>query len=810
VGQFSGVNPGQNSDVINNQKPEIRNDTARYLNFALHNYAISAATELAAGDLRTMFADLRRHLSRQGKSLALFIEDVTAFTGIDEGLIEVLITQHTGEAGGELCRIISVIGVTDGYYADRFPDNIRERITHLLTLNASEGSESDLMRDPEVRAEFAGRYLNAMRLNPPDLTAWAEHGAQPDALPSACAECRFVRECHVGFDSVQLKLANASGPALGLYPFNRAALDTLYAFLKQDVSRTPRSFLNSILAYVMQSHGDKVGAGEFPPPARELATDVNIPSFNPPAHERLVLEQGGAAARRLMTLFLVWGDRNVHQGQREGISVVGGLASQVFEAFRLPLIAGSATAEPTRVVDPEKTVPPEGGRETFQVSRLTENIQAWANGGMLHMYDRFTDWLADLARSFIDWQSHGISQTQVREYVAGGRFAIEGQTRAMPSGRLHIRFTRSIELRHVLQALADLNDSNVTLSPDQYGEHLATLSTWIRREEPRIVSFVQEPTQLQPPQHYLTRILLVDCTLLACLAGELTPQAVSSIELYQQVIASCARSSQERWTEQSARTRSQYPAKWSDLVRHVNVQNGVHICRSELLQLLNRAQGASTNVRYLDASTALDILADFNDRAWVLKPLTVRPETNDPVWSSAIRIYEMLAEAFWPVIETAQAQLVEDYSRLGQFLDEGTPVEIFGMIQGLLSSLRRVRAYPQELDDPFRGTPENTGVGPAALTTLHEALRKQTQLKGRRKQALALSRGYVSWSSSLHNHLKYLARFEKTMKDQQARLVQDLAALRSQSNAAAEYTCTLDKFDELLEMLASAPGEVRS
>ena len=43
-----------------------------------------------------------------------------------------------------------------------------------------------------------------------------------------------------------------------------------------------------------------------------------------------------------------------------------------------------------------------------QVSKLTENLEAWVNGGMLYMYDRFTGWLADLARSFIDWQSHGI------------------------------------------------------------------------------------------------------------------------------------------------------------------------------------------------------------------------------------------------------------------------------------------------------------------------------------------------------------------------------------------------------------------
>ena len=188
------------------QKTEIRQDTTRYLNYALHNYAISAATELAAGDLRAMFADLRRHLRTQGKSLALFIEDITAFTGIDEGLVEVLITQHTGEANAEYCRLTSIIGVTDGYYADRFPDNIRERITHVLTLNASGRPESDLMRDSEVRAEFRGSL--------PERDAAEPGGPDDVGRPWCTTRCstqrllrvsihgrmpRWIRECPFGF-----------------------------------------------------------------------------------------------------------------------------------------------------------------------------------------------------------------------------------------------------------------------------------------------------------------------------------------------------------------------------------------------------------------------------------------------------------------------------------------------------------------------------------------------------------------------------------------------------------------------------------
>ena len=113
-----------------------------YLNHELHGHAISVATNLAAGDLLAMFTELRQHLRDEGRELALFIEDITALTGIDEGLIEVLISEHRGEGGAGLCRISSVVGVTDSVYADRLPDNVKERVTHLLALNAGDGRQN--------------------------------------------------------------------------------------------------------------------------------------------------------------------------------------------------------------------------------------------------------------------------------------------------------------------------------------------------------------------------------------------------------------------------------------------------------------------------------------------------------------------------------------------------------------------------------------------------------------------------------------------------------------------------------------------
>ena len=343
----------------------MREWLTRYFNYLLQMSAVGNATQLAAGDLRSMLSDLRRAVRDEGKHLALFIEDITAFTGLDKGLIEALIAEHRGEQQASLCRLLSVVGITDGYYTDNFPDNIKDRVTHRFGLNEDRGTserrEAQLMRDPADRAELAARYLNAMRLPHNALTAWFDRGAQLDALPNACEACTMRSPCHGAFGTMPLDDVwndePTKRPPIGLYPFNRKALDSLYDFLRDDRSRTQRTFLADIIAHVLQTHGDLIAAGEFPPAATELAAAINPPGLNPAAHERLIEEQGGAAAPRLRTLFLFWGDRNVTRISTETENRIGGLPPAVMTAFDLQQIDGVVGAVVPPTPAPTTTTP---------------------------------------------------------------------------------------------------------------------------------------------------------------------------------------------------------------------------------------------------------------------------------------------------------------------------------------------------------------------------------------------------------------------------------------------------------------------
>jgi hypothetical protein len=277
------VNARQLADILNDEEqPELRKALADYLNHLL-NFAIGHTTALTTDDLKQIFYQLRINLRKQGKSLVLLIEDITAFTGIDAGLIDVLATQHTGEGNKDFCRIISVVGITDSYYWDRFPDNLRDRITHLLTLNKeidSTSSESDLLQTPEAAADLVARYLNTMRVDSAELKIWANDDSDLHSIPNLCYECKFREVCHKSFGFISL-VDNSEDERtnVGLYPFNKNAIWQMYQGISAtNIARTPRSLLRSVVQYVLQSHGAKIKSGRFPPPRNEVGSQFKPPS----------------------------------------------------------------------------------------------------------------------------------------------------------------------------------------------------------------------------------------------------------------------------------------------------------------------------------------------------------------------------------------------------------------------------------------------------------------------------------------------------------------------------------------------------
>ena len=742
-----------------------------------------------------MFNELRQHLRKLGLELALFIEDITAFTGIDEGLLDVLITQHTGEGNSAYCRLTSVIGVTDTYFSDYMPDNFKQRATHQLTLSSSSArGRSDLMQDETFRAEFAARYMNAIRIERDSLDQWVRSGASMNSMPIACDQCPFRVPCFTAFGFVEITDAGEN-LQIGVYPFNRRSLDTLYRGLRESYSRTPRTYLFDLLGYILQSHSGKIESGDFPPPETELTPAVQPPSFNPATHRQIVEKQGGAAANRLISLLLYWGDRSA---TRIGENL-GALPETVFRAFNMKVIEG-ASGEVIGVTIPRagenlKPAPPISSDETDRYTRL---IDIWMASGKLSGYDRFAEWMADLVRSFIDWQAHGVSLDQVKEYITQGRFEIEGQT-GVSQRRHRLFFERTSELRYVLQALADLNTKSEGLSPAQFGEHLTTLSAWIRSEEERIVGFVREPSGLIPPPDYLFNILVRNAVLLACLSGELKPTD-DLLDLYHQVISSCA--ANQKWEDRIASVKDTYPAAWRTIMREVNSQDAVTLCRKALLQLLNRPQGRSEAVRYVDASHMLGILNEFCAADWAMPELTFVPETTDPTWSAALSVYRVLQKNFPVAVEACYTELRSLHTEMTAAVGEETPSQMIELMSNALERLRTVGiSYSPRLDEPFdkdrnpsRWTSESFDL---LLTSAASALEHETL----RERAVYTGRNWVADVSLLRDRMAILRLFEQDMRKKTELLTTKIAELSRKTDAAQSYQSAIDYFEDAITLL---------
>ncbi len=191
---------------------------------------IQSSAGIEPGDFEQIFKEIRRELKRKGKGLILLVEDITSFTGINQALLNALVTGHTGSnAADNLCRLISVVGTTSEYYR-QFRDNYKDRITKQITIHdgAIGENSNDLI-------QFVAKYLNAVSLESEVLDEWAKNGAYSEEMPV------HEDKTHDYWDSFTL----VSKKKISLFPFTKNAIINLYSAMTSQ--KTPRYILRDIV-----------------------------------------------------------------------------------------------------------------------------------------------------------------------------------------------------------------------------------------------------------------------------------------------------------------------------------------------------------------------------------------------------------------------------------------------------------------------------------------------------------------------------------------------------------------------------------
>lgn len=313
--------------------------------------AIRALHDIGGDELLEVLRGLRAELFRQGQEVILLIEDFALLQGVQNQLLEAIIQQPDREGRQYLCNIRTAIAVTTGYFDSL--DTVRTRATFAVTMDSAQDEVSS-----REKAEFAARYLNAVRLGLHQL----DRAEEPSRL-NACDGCVHRVACHLTFGSVSLPQQGV----VGLYPFNLRALE----FMVERISRerfNPRAVIRDVLRYTLQEATLTLSQGQFPTTAFQEKFPGE-PLSIPKQREIENLFHEPHLVRQASSVLRLWAP-----GPEE--------ASHVMAAFRLPQLEGNTTISPpdppAGLKPPPPPAPPPTGQH--QYDPLLANLAAWAGG----------------------------------------------------------------------------------------------------------------------------------------------------------------------------------------------------------------------------------------------------------------------------------------------------------------------------------------------------------------------------------------------------------------------------------------------
>ena len=443
-------------DILNNRLPD----------------AIRDLFQIDKSSLPLGFKKIRESLHKNNTRLLLLIEDISCFTGVDDQLIEALITDS-----GDMAPICTVLGITEQYYNSSIlpKGNIKDRITHLISLDGND-ENTNILSSEEDRNKFVANYLNAIRANREDLRYWESNldSAHPSVPPNRCTDCHHKNTCHESFGVVN---------GIGLYPFNSKSINNfvsaLYDTDKGRPAPTPRHLVK-FLRFFMPTQMDLNNGtfpGELPPAFINLEINqryavVQSATQNFPNH-----------TREAELLMRIWGD-NLSTN-------LSGLSKNLFVALGLgsPGIHGEDIPSPVdteRPTEPPESRPIDIGIKTIQ-DRM-RNAVLWGKDQNTQLQNIITNKnsLHLLLLSTAPWSLSQIPAWWIKRLFDSTKITFEGER--APEGALTL--PRNPVIGKAIEAAAsfELNDPDIK----EFMIKRDHLDIFIREYGPKLVSRMDE------------------------------------------------------------------------------------------------------------------------------------------------------------------------------------------------------------------------------------------------------------------------------------------------------------------------------
>lgn len=490
---------------------ELRNDDgatsklAAYLN-RFTSSVIQGCANITSENARDLFVHLRKQLLKEGKNLTILIEDFTSFSIVDSELITALAVENGG-GYSDLCRVTSIIGITDSYYKS-FRDNFTDRVSEQI--NVIEQSFSD----ESFLLEMAARYLNAIYCDSEALSVWHQQGAQSKDLPIADFKPKYT------WDSIIV-----DGKEMTLYPFTKRSLITMFQKLKE---KSPRHNLDYAIKQMFHQFAmDMVDHDwSFPTiPSYIAAPSMNI-TYASSVEESELAPKDKA---RLKTLLATWGDGTSTSSN----DCVGGVPNEFLVEIGLGSFSGlgqaqtelqqksvkSKTHHSPELSEPIPVKKTKSKAET-DYDRFCEDIQSWFENNAKPNYDSdYFKWVGDFVAQAIPWQDEGIPAYFVDRRKNSGQFVMmEGSEKNIDQNVAAIYLPRTSEVRNVLYALANFNlHKNWDFKDAAYYQYV--LISWLEKNKSDIKQRICGTIAVQGEQPLITWCLALEY-LKRCLLGD--------------------------------------------------------------------------------------------------------------------------------------------------------------------------------------------------------------------------------------------------------------------------------------------------
>lgn len=457
-----------------------------YINLFVEK-VIQRCAGLEPGDLGLVIQEIRQELYKQGKTLTILIEDITAASGVDDSLLDALLTNKNGYKDRNLCRINSIVGSTDGYYVDKFRVNTKGRIEHFINV-----SDDMFEHDSNGLIEFFARYLNTISLSDEIIEKWM--------LDKASAETYPIHEVTMGNGWGEYKLGAS---VINLFPFTQNAIQFLYK--KQDANmRHPRALMREIIEpYVEDAIKDITSF-----PQRRVTLEGVNPTLQNIIYNKSDIDD--ATKLRLAQFMYVWGNGTNDIYEKKEIRYIGGISAEVYSQLNLPVLDGRVIDEaevdntvpsPTLAVEKKPQTKPTV-KENEKVAIALKEIDRWIEDKSYKLNIGQTTAnvraLNDARKNInaylfavIDWASEGVPiDAVVRVRDTSNKFLVAFERQTMRSDAV-VTLPASIESRKIIEAFVRWNEvGNKSWNFDGSTDYLFRVQMWTESIKPKIVQSI--------------------------------------------------------------------------------------------------------------------------------------------------------------------------------------------------------------------------------------------------------------------------------------------------------------------------------